>query len=222
MRSCSPVRAARLIAIRLLCGLVAIASIGPLREVRATEQAVVRLGLAVHVAREGEQPVVSEAFIERQVAMANRIFAPYGVVFEQRERHERADRHARMETRGDRSALGAFVRRDLINVFMVASLRDVDEPKRMRRGVHWYSSTHAPSHYVILSSIAFDAVLAHELGHFLGNRRHSTTAGNLMSYQHTDVLPFLDEAQQRRLQQRLAEYLRSGELVALGSPRADR
>ena len=60
-----------------------------------------------------------------------------------------------------------------------------------------------------------EAVLAHELGHFLGNRRHSDTPGNLMSYQHTEVLPFLDEPQQRRLRERLAKYLRTGELRAL-------
>lgn len=212
----------RHLAARGIAGLLAATcSLLLLSEARAAEQPVVRLGLAVHVPRERQEPVVSEAFIQRQVAMANRVFAPYGVAFERREHHERAARHARMETRADRNALSAFVRPRLINVFMVASLRDVDEPKRMRRGVHWHSSTHPRSHYVILSSISFDAVLAHELGHFLGNRSHSTTPGNLMSYRHTDVLPFLDETQQRRLRQRLADYLRTGELVALGDPRAD-
>ena len=41
--------------------------------------------------------------------------------------------------------------------------------------MHWRSTTHRPAHYVILSRIAANAVLAHELGHFLGNRRHSQT-----------------------------------------------
>ena len=182
----------------------------------ASECEAVRLGLSIHVAlEEGGSPVADEAFVERQVATANRIFAPYGVGFERVERHARDARHARMESRADRNALGAFVRPRLINVFVVASLRDVDEPERMRRGVHWRSTTHAPAHYVILSRISFDAVLAHELGHFLGNRQHSNTPGNLMSYQHTDVLPFLDEPQQRRVRERLAEYLRSEELRAL-------
>jgi hypothetical protein len=124
-----------------------------------------------------------------------------------------------METRADRDALGAFVRPLWINVFVVASLLDVDEAQRVRRGVHWHSTSHAPAHYVILSRISFDAVLAHELGHFLGNPRHSETPGNLMSYQHTDVLPFLDEAQQQRLHRSVAAYLRTGELRRL---RADR
>ena len=178
----------------------------------AAERGPVRLGLAVHMARQEGLPVAEQAFVERQLAMANRIFARYGVAFEQRERHEGDDVAASMETRADRDALGAFVRPHLINVFVVASLLDVDEAQRIRRGVHWHSATHAPAHYVILSRISFDAVLAHELGHFLGNPRHSNTPGNLMSYQHTEELPFLDQPQQRRLRESLAAYLRTGEL----------
>src|SRR5262249_21843743 len=155
----------------------------------------VRLGLAVHIAREQGEPVAEEAFVDRQVATANRIFAPYGVEFERRERLEHDASAARMEARADRAALGAFVRPPWINGFVVAALADVDEPERIRRGVHWHSTRHAPAHYVILSRISFDAVLAHELGHFLGNPRHSETPGNLMSYHHTEVLPFLDPAQ---------------------------
>jgi hypothetical protein len=178
----------------------------------ATERELVRLGLAVHVAREEGLPVAEQAFIERQLAMANRIFAPYGLAFEQQEQPEAAAVPAHVETRSDRDALGALLRPQLINLFVVASLLDVDEPPRIRRGVHWHSASHAPAHYVILSRISFDAVLAHELGHFLGNQPHSSTRGNLMSYQHTAELPFLDQAQQRRLRECLAGYLRSGEL----------
>jgi hypothetical protein len=188
--------------------LPASASAGPRR---------VRLGVAVHVAQEEGLPVAEQAFIERQLKMANRVFAPYGVAFEQSERQQSDALLAHMLTRSDRNALGAFVRPQRINLFVVASLRDVDEPPRIRRGVHWHSASHAPAHYVILSRISFDAVLAHELGHFLGNPRHSNTRGNLMSYQHTDELPFLDELQQRRLRECLAGYLRTGELQPLGT-----
>lgn len=192
---------------------LALATAGPsLAPANATEAELVRLGLAVHVAREAGLPVADKAFIERQLAMANRIFAPYGLAFDAQEQPEAAALPARMETRADRDALGAWVRPQLINLFVVAALRDVDEPGRIRRGVHWHSATHAPAHYVILSRISFDAVLAHELGHFLGNPRHSNARGNLMSYQHTPELPFLDVQQQRRLRECLAGYLRTGEL----------
>jgi len=177
---------------------------------------LVRLGVAVHVAQEQGLPVADQAFIERQLKMANRVFAPYGVAFEQSERHQSEALLPHVRTRSERNALGAFVRPQRINLFVVASLHDVDEPPRIRRGVHWHSATHVPAHYLILSRISFDAVLAHELGHFLGNPRHSNTRGNLMSYQHTDELPFLDESQQRRLRESLAGYLRTGELQPLG------
>jgi hypothetical protein len=197
---------------------LAAALLTPVYRARASEPKPIRLGLAVHVAREGGKPAVSEAFLKRQLDTASRIFAPYGVAFDQRERLEHDDVTVRVETRSQRDAFGAKVQPGLINLFTVASLMDVDEPGRVRRGVHWHSRTHAPAHYVILSGISFDAVLAHELGHFLGNREHSETPGNLMSYQHTDVLPFLDEAQQRRMRARIARYVRSGELKQLAQP----
>ena len=199
--------------------LLGLAALGGLAPARAGERELVRLGLALHVAREEGEPVADEAFLERQLETANRIFAPYGVQLERRERHDRDARAARMETRADRDALGAFVRPHWINVFVVASLMDVDEPRRVRRGVHWHSTSHAPAHYLILSRISFDAVLAHELGHFLGNPRHSETPGNLMSYHHTDVLPFLDPPQQQRLRRSVAAYLRTGELRRLAADR---
>ena len=203
-----------------LCALAALLAVGlaPARLARAAEPPIVRLGLALHVPREAGAPVVDEPFLKRQLHTANRIFAPYGVAFEARERHEHDGAVAHVETRAQRDSFAALVRPHLINVFAVASLMDVDEPGRVRRGVHWHARSHAPAHYVILSGISFDAVLAHELGHFLGNREHSQTPGNLMSYQHTDVLPFLDETQQRRMHARIRRYLSSGELKRLVGP----
>src|SRR5690348_5646181 len=76
-----------------LLGL-AVATLGSLpKPATASEAEVIRLGLAVHIARDGAELVADEAFIDRQVATANRIFAPYGVEFERRERHE-CDAHA--------------------------------------------------------------------------------------------------------------------------------
>ena len=118
-----------------------------------------------------------------------------------------------METREDRDALGTRVHEGVINCFVVSSLRDVDEPERMRRGVHWHSTSVTGAHYVILSAIAEPFVLAHELGHFLGNPRHSHTPGNLMSYTRLEGLPFLDAVQQARVRRRLQRYLHDGELV---------
>ena len=159
--------------------------------------------------------MVSPEWIAERVARANEIFGVYGVQFEVVGRQALAERHAALETRADRDALGQYFARGTIHVFCVESLLDVDEPGRVRRGVHWRSTTHAAAHFVVVSKISGPDVLSHELGHYLGNPSHSDVAGNLMSYEHTDVLPFLDAKQQQRMTRTIASYLRSGELRAL-------
>jgi hypothetical protein len=173
-----------------------------------------RLPLVFHVTQPAEDAgavVAGDAFLERQLERANAIFAPYAIAFAAKQVRASTAR-AHMQTRADRDALGRLVEPGVINCFVVASLRDVDEPARMRSGVHWRSRSVPGAHYVILSATAHSDVLAHELGHFMGNPRHSATPGNLMSYQRTEALPFLDDAQQRRMRRRLEHYLRSGEL----------
>ncbi|HEX4354974.1 MAG TPA: hypothetical protein VHZ95_18715 [Polyangiales bacterium] len=170
------------------------------------------LPIVVHVAERAGKPVADAQFIADRIARTNEIYAPYQIRFEVLAERPLAETHARMETRADRDALGAEVSRGAIDCFIVESLRDVDEPDRVRRGVHWHSQTHPGAHFVILSIIGGLDVLAHELGHFLGNPKHSEVAGNLMSYEHTEVLPFLDEAQQLNVRRALAGYLKRGEL----------
>src|SRR5262249_11579326 len=99
--------------------------------------------------------------------------------------------------------------RGCINVFVVDTLRDVDDPTRMRQGVHWHAP---PAHYVILSRAASPTVLAHELGHFFGNA-HSTTVDNLMSYDRATERSFIDERQARRIVAHARAYLRTKELA---------
>jgi hypothetical protein len=173
----------------------------------------VTLPVTVHVAERGGAPVVDETFIADRIARANEIFAVHGVQFAVTARQALPERHAALETRADRDALGEYFARRTVHVFCVASLRDVDEPERVRRGVHWRSTTQRGAHFVIVSAIGGVDVLAHELGHYLGNPEHSEVVGNLMSYERGEVLPFLDEEQAGRLKRRLKGYLASGELV---------
>lgn len=174
--------------------------------------ASVCLPILVHMAQEGGADVATREALARHLQRANAIFAAYDVAFEL-VGVERPTISARMETRADRDELAAQVKPGVINLFVVASLMDVDEPGRVRRGVHWHAGTQMDVHYLIVSAIAEPDVLAHELGHFLGNPRHSDTPGNLMSYQRTEALPFLDLAQQRRVQRAVRAYLRRRELV---------
>jgi hypothetical protein len=202
------------------CALAIAACFGAARP--ASAGGATTLVIDVQIARDGGKPVVDAAFIAERVARANEIFAPYAVRFVQGATLPLDASRAALETAADRDALGASVRASVINCFVVRSLRDVDDPAQMRRGVHWHSRAYPGAHYVILSAIGGPAVLAHELGHFLGNPKHSEVAGNLMSYQHTDALPFLDALQQRRMARTLRGYLRSGELKARrSSPAAE-
>lgn len=170
------------------------------------------LPIAWHVAELDGRAVVGDEFLTERLARANEIYAPYGVAFAAVSRSKLAAEHAALETKADRDALAPGVERGVINCFVVKSLRDVDDPTQMRRGVHWHARESGGRHFVILSSIAGPNVLAHELGHFLGNPGHSETPGNLMNQRAGPTLPVLDAKQVRKLERAVRAYLASGEL----------
>jgi hypothetical protein len=170
------------------------------------------VAVAPDPAAEG-RPAVTEAWLADQVQRANQILGQYGVTFRVVHRRPLGPGQSRLETRADRDALGSRLMAGGINLFVVASLRDVDEPSRYRWGVHWRPRHNRRQHFVILSAAAGPYTLAHELGHFFGNRHHSQVAGNLMSYTSAPGLPFLDARQIERLQQSARLFLDQGELV---------
>jgi hypothetical protein len=147
--------------------------------------------------------------------MANRIFEDAGISFVLSGVRTMPAAHARLENRRDRHALGDLMHPDVINWFAVESLRDVDDPGRTRMGVHWRPAGHPGAHLVIVSARADADVLAHELGHFFGNREHPDTPGNIMSYRATPpgTLPFFDAAQKTRMRRFLRNFLRTSEIV---------
>jgi hypothetical protein len=172
----------------------------------------VALPLRFHVVQENGEPVVSDAFLRERLDRANLIFQPYGVMFREISAPTALPaQHATITTRSERDVLGSHAERGAIHCFVVRTLIDVDEPPKPRRGVHWRSAIGRRARYVILSSIAEADVLAHELGHYLGNPSHSDVPGNLMSYMRGEGLPILDQAQLRRMRARIAK-LRRGEL----------
>jgi len=173
-----------------------------------------QIPVVLHVVESAGKPVANADFLTRQLEHANVIYRPLGyelVVVQQR---ALAARHEKLVERGDRDALAQALRGGVLNCFIVGSLMDVDEPGRERRGVHWRLRSNRKRHYVIVSAISGPYVLAHELGHFFGNPEHSDVAGNLMSYQHTDQVPVLDEAQQQRVTQTIDALFESGELAS--------
>lgn len=176
----------------------------------ATQERALVFPLRVHVApgaSESEAPAVSDEWLREQVATANQLFGPHGVGFRVEEQYRLPERHAMLETRSDRHALGALVDSSRIDVFIVRSLRDVDDPSLMRRGVHWRPAGYPGAHFVIVSAIASPTVLAHELGHYFGNP-HSMTPGNIMSYERGDGPPFFDAAQGVRIRRFARNFAR--------------
>ena len=176
-----------------------------------------RIPLVFHVVQREGVAVAPPSFIAEQLAAARAIYGPLGIELVEREGAPLGAQHAELITRADRDALSAQVHKGEIHCFIVAKLMDVDEPGRERRGVHWRPRPAPERSFLIVSQISKPYVLAHELGHWFGNREHSDVPGNLMSYTRTEQPPWLDAAQIQRVQRTLAEMLRSGKLVALPS-----
>lgn len=119
--------------------------------------------------------VVEPAFIATQVAMANQHFAEVGASFKIAKVD--SDTMERVDTIADRTSLRKYVRGRVIHVFVTTRLQDVDVADKEIRGVTLKKDD---TKYIILSAIAPDRVLAHELGHLFG-LKHSTYAISIMN-----------------------------------------
>jgi hypothetical protein len=178
---------------------------------QASPSTATTFSLRVSIAVDGAgKPIADASWLAAEIDAAEGLFEPFGVRFARVDGDPLDARLAHVETRADRNALAPHVASHDIDVFVVGSLRDVDDPTQVRRGVHW----HAPSgaHYVILVASAPTTVLAHELGHYFGNP-HSHVLDNVMSYERSGAPVFFDGAQGKRIAARTLEYLKSGELV---------
>jgi hypothetical protein len=169
--------------------------------------------LAITVVEESGKPVQPTAWVDDQIANARRLYDPLGVHFRWTIAAPLDARFADLVTRADRDAVGeaTFVDRT-INVAVVRSLGDVDEPGRMRMGVCWQSRVDPKKRFLVLASTARATVLAHELGHFFGNG-HSTVVNNIMSYARADGDVFFDATQAAIVKRTAASYLERGVLL---------
>lgn len=167
-------------------------------------------------ARDGAvPPIVDDTFVAAQLAAANEVFAEHHVRFVEHVPSRALPPTARrLETRGDRDALAASMVGAVVNVFFVESLRDVDDPSRYRMGVCWRKLADTSKRYVIVAASAAPTVLAHELGHFLGNG-HSTVKNNLMSYDRDGGAVFLDAAQGRTARATARRLIAAGALATV-------
>jgi hypothetical protein len=143
------------------------------------------LAVRIAVAVDGDTAVVDDAWIATELSEANRLLGPHGIRVQAIERRALGASFVALETAEDRDRLASGVGRGAIDVFVVRSLRDVDDPRRMILGVRWRLRRDTDKDYVILSSIASPTTLAHELGHYLG-LGHSPVVDNVMSYRRSD------------------------------------
>jgi hypothetical protein len=175
--------------------------------------------IAITVAVEDGAPVRDDAWIAAQIDDANDLFGPASVGFRWTLRKEMSQAHAQMHSRTDRDDLALLAEKNVIDVFVVAALEDVDEPGRYRKGVAWTSKP-AGKRFLILSAAAPRTVLAHELGHFFGNG-HTDVPDNLMSYSRSGGRVFLNDTQIERIHLFSSRFLASGRLPDVGrSPRS--
>lgn len=170
------------------------------------------LPLSCAVAEVDGGPVVDAAWLDDRVEQANAIFGPHGLRFRLVETRPLAAKHAELRNRADRHALGRLLRPGVINCFVVATLWDVHEEGVRRQGVHWRPATAPGKHLVIIAAYSSKRVLAHELGHFFGNREHPLVPGNLMGYLPGPGLPTLDDGQVARALRFARKFLKTGEL----------
>jgi hypothetical protein len=178
---------------------------------QASPPAATTFSLRVSIAvDDAGKPLADAGWLAAEIDTAEGLFEPFGVRFERIDGAPLDARLAHMETRDDRNALASHVTARDIDVFVVGSLRDVDDAVHMRRGVHW----HAPSgaHYLILVASAPTNVLVHELGHYFGNS-HSHVLDNVMSYERSGAPVFFDAEQGKQIAARARAYVKSGELV---------
>lgn len=169
-------------------------------------------------------PVQTKSWIEDHVAAATRILgahaiqvsATYGRFTPQR---------CTLISRAHRHRQAGFARMDgTVTVLVFARIRDVDDPAYELAGVHWRYVGRQRSlrrrRWVFLTSVAEPPVLAHELGHFLG-QQHDTRGGNIMTLHPSSPTwakrglkprprkPIFTAKQGRRMRASLRRYLRT-------------
>jgi hypothetical protein len=137
-------------------------------------------GIQLHITVGEEGLIASSEWLATQLAMANRHFAPLDVGFQVVGIDTLPASGQHIATRRERDELSTGrLRGKVIHVFIIGQLDDVDEAGKIIRGVTWHTRKDDRK-YVLVSTVAPDRTLAHELGHVFG-LPHSTYAISIMN-----------------------------------------
>ena len=171
------------------------------------------LTLVLYLAATESGPVQSPEWVRTQVAMANKLFGTIDVGFQVQTLVALAANEERIVTRTQRDLLGRKrFEKGAIHVFVVGYLANVDEEGEIF-GVHWRDRERTSRRWIILSAIAWDFTLVHELGHFFG-LKHCALKGSIMNKIGHDDTPMskrgFAESEIKKMKRRLKRHLKSG------------
>lgn len=178
----------------------------------AVEPVNVTVPVRFHVVQDEDGAIVDARWLDEQIRRANLVFIPTGLLFEAVDVVELPERHAELFSRADRTSLASYLEPQVVNVFVVSSMLDVDNETEWRRGVHW--TVPSRGHFLVVTETGPPTTLAHELGHYFGVRRHRFTRGNIMGYRH-GAFPRFDDDQLRRVVHGARGMFRSRRLVTV-------
>jgi hypothetical protein len=138
------------------------------------------IGLQLHITARDTGLIAEPGWLAGQLAAANQHFAPLDVGFTVVGIDTLPAGVEHVATRRDRDQISAGrLAGPVLHVFIVGQLDDVDRPGQIIRGVTWHLRPNGPK-YVVLSTVAPERVLAHELGHVFG-LPHSRYAVSIMN-----------------------------------------
>ncbi|MBX3158906.1 MAG: hypothetical protein KF773_23270 [Deltaproteobacteria bacterium] len=135
-------------------------------------------GITIHVPVVDGKPITTTEWLAAQLAQANRHFAAIDVAWQLAGTVGTLPASAaRVEDVPERNSFAPKVTGTVIHVFITGQLDDIDEAGQIAYGVTWRPNGKV---YVILSTMARERTLAHELGHVFG-LPHSTHAISIMN-----------------------------------------